>query len=220
MLGAFPRGEHLCPVPDFVVVHFLDYKGPACFDDLPKTWVPIPCAEAQHKTLQWVTRASLPLRLAWALTIHKSQGITTHEGSIVSFDGCSGRAPVAKLGLAFVAWTRATNWGRMAFHKLPPFADFLAARLTREFSARAEFEQQADAMFLKLLERRGTSHEALLAEHERHLQAQTLAQEGRDPTGAEIADLRAMLSAVGVAPVSDSVTRYCEQQSGRKAGGL
>ena len=220
MLGAFPRGEHLCPVPDFVVVHFPDYKGPACFDDLPKTWVPIPCAEAQHKTLQWVTRASLPLRLAWALTIHKSQGITTHEGSIVSFDGCSGRAPVAKLGLAFVAWTRATKWGRMAFHKLPPFADFLAARLTREFSARAEFEQQADAMFLKLLERRGTSHEALLAEHERHLQAQTLAQEGRDPTGAEIADLRAMLSAVGVAPVSDSVTRYCEQQSGRKAGGL
>ena len=47
---------------------------------------------------------------------------------------------------------------------------------TCEFSARAEFEQQADAMFLKLLERHGTSHEAPLAEHERHLQAQTLAR--------------------------------------------
>ena len=27
-LGAFPRGEPVCPVPDFVVVHFPVYKGP------------------------------------------------------------------------------------------------------------------------------------------------------------------------------------------------
>ena len=83
-------------------------------------------------------------------TIHKSQGITAQEGTIVSFDGSKGRASVAKLGLAFVAWTRATSWSRVGFHKLPPFADFLAARLTREFSARADFEQKADALFVKL----------------------------------------------------------------------
>ena len=145
----------------------------------------------------------MPLRLAWALTIHKSQGITAHQGCIVSFAGCNGPAPVGKLGLAFVAWTRATNWHLMAFHKLSPLADFLSARLTREFSARAEFEHKADAMFAKLLEKRGTSPEALLVEHERHLQAQTLANEGREPTHAELADMRAMLSAAGVAPVSD-----------------
>ena len=44
-LGAFPRAEPVCPVPDFVVVHFPEYMGPACFDDLPKTWVPVPCAK-------------------------------------------------------------------------------------------------------------------------------------------------------------------------------
>lgn len=38
----------------------------------------------------------------------------------------------------------------MAPHKLPPPADRLSARLTREFSARAEFEQKADDMFAKL----------------------------------------------------------------------
>ena len=59
-LGAIPRDETACPVPDFVVVHFPEYKGPACFDDLPKTWVPIPCAEVRHKTLQSVTRANVP----------------------------------------------------------------------------------------------------------------------------------------------------------------
>ena len=41
----------------------------------------------------------------------------------------------------------------MAFHKLPPFADFLAARLTREFAARADFESKADGMFADLLQR-------------------------------------------------------------------
>ena len=138
----------------------------------------------------------------------------------MSFDGCKGRAPVAKLGMAFVAWTRATSWSRMCFHKLPPFADFLAARLTREFSARADFEHKADVLFVKLLERRGMSAEALVAQHEKNLQATTLAKEGRHPTNAEITDLRAMLSAVGVAPVSDSAARHCEHHSGRKGNGL
>ena len=86
---------------------------------------------------------------------------------------------MGKLGLAFVAWTRATHWHLMAFHKLPPLADFLSARLTREFSARADFEHKADALFAKLLERRGTSHDALLVEHEGHLRAVAPARERR-----------------------------------------
>ena len=105
----------------------------------------------------------------------------------------------------------------MGFHKLPPFAHFLAVRLTREFSASADFEHKADVLFVKLLERRGMSAEALVAQHEKNLQATTLAKEGRHPTNAEITDLRAMLSAVGVAPVSDSAARHCEHHSGRKS---
>ena len=108
--------------------------------------------EAQK--LKSVTRAGLPLRLAWALTIYKSQGITAREGCIVSFGGFRASS-VAKLGLAFVAWTRAERWSRQGFYKLPPLGDFLSARLGREFEARSVFEHKADALFASLLSRMG-----------------------------------------------------------------
>ena len=46
-------------------------------------------------------------------------GIIAEEGCVVSFDGALSAIAVSKLGLAFVAWTRATRWEKMAFHKLP-----------------------------------------------------------------------------------------------------
>ena len=117
------EGSKLALLPDLVVVHFPPYVGPALLHGLPRTWVPVPCAEVHHKNNNRQVRAGVPLRLAWALTIHKSQGITAHEGCIVSFDGVHGSSSVSKLGLAFVAWTRATTWAKMAFHKLPRLDD-------------------------------------------------------------------------------------------------
>ena len=77
-----------------------------------------------------------------------------------------GRSSVSKLGLAFVAWTRATTWAKMAFHKLPRFEDFLSARLTKEFEARSAFESKADTLFAAFLQRRGMTEDALLLERE------------------------------------------------------
>ncbi len=76
-----------------------------------------------------------------------------------SFDGARGSQTVSKLGLAFVAWTRATRWENMAFHKPPPLEEFVAARLTREFAARSDFESKADDLVVEFLQQHGMSVE-------------------------------------------------------------
>ena len=96
----------------------------------------------------------------------------------------------------------------MAFHKLPPIEDFVAARLTRDFEARSAFEAKADALFLAYLARRGMTPEALVRAHEDHFKQATRALEQREASDSEISDLRAMLAINGVAPISDSVAKY------------
>jgi hypothetical protein len=69
----FPCGFRDCPLPNMVIVNFPEYKGQACFDGCPRTWVPVPVAKTQSNTRKYQWRAALPLRLCWALTVHKCQ---------------------------------------------------------------------------------------------------------------------------------------------------
>jgi hypothetical protein len=126
---------------------------------------------------------------------------------------------VAKLGLAFVAWTRATTWAKMAFQALPPLEDFLAVRLTKDFQTRETFEIQADDRHDAFLNNRGISEESQLAAHRAHLRASLLRTDAREPAEEEYQDLQAMLQQHGAAPVSDSVRRWGQDRVGRKAGG-
>ena len=90
-------------MPFAAIVRFPSYTGPAFFPNDPKL-VPVPAFTAhfggsggQAKSL---SRTQLPLTLAWAITIHKSQG-ATYDKAIVNI----GEKEIA-LGLTYVAFSR------------------------------------------------------------------------------------------------------------------
>ena len=49
-------------------------------------------------------------------------------GEVISFERAIMPKPVAAVGWAFVDWTKATSWKRVAFRSLPPVDDSVAAR--------------------------------------------------------------------------------------------
>ncbi|XP_057861149.2 uncharacterized protein LOC131069656 [Cryptomeria japonica] len=92
-------------LPKYVVVEFKNYSGPHWDNANPK-FVPIP-------PITRGSRTQLPLAMAWALTIHKSQGLTLDEATIDI-----GKAE--KQGLTFTVLSRVKSLHDLRIE--PPFS--------------------------------------------------------------------------------------------------
>jgi ATP-dependent DNA helicase PIF1 len=100
----YKKGSAPPELPTYVMVEFDGYSGLPFEDHNPKT-IPIPPIQ-KGRTLQ------LPLRLAWALTIHKSQGLTLPKATIDI-------GPRERAGLTFVAVSRVKSL--QCLRIMPPF---------------------------------------------------------------------------------------------------
>ena len=68
--------------PETIIIHFPNYTGPQFFlDENKKNWIPINPLVIYSKEAG-ASRRQFPIRLAYAMTSHKTQGETLHKGIV------------------------------------------------------------------------------------------------------------------------------------------
>ena len=90
-------GTHIGTLPICVIVNFPKYTGPALFhvdgDDAGnaqrRLWVPILPQTRNHEDKAWISRTQVPLRLCYAITINKSQGLSLERPTVVNLNPTS-----------------------------------------------------------------------------------------------------------------------------------
>ena len=182
------------------------------FPDAPRTWVPVLAVRIQSAKRKTMFRTSIPLRLSWALTVHKCQGITSEEGTVFNMEVSKKRNPIRTAGLAFVGFTRTRGFDKFAVQALPPLRDFYEMRKTADFKNRVEFEAVARCNHERfLLETTGMSLED---EYQAHAEREKNKRLDGDAAMSddELEILRQQLLKSGVADPDPAIVKHLQQE--------
>jgi hypothetical protein len=100
-----------------------------------------------------VTRTQLPLTLAWGITIHKSQGMTIGDGRTIPRIKVHFGNREFSLGLTFVALSRVTSLGCIAFEPMPTYDRMLSVCTSTLLQARLREMTRIDQLAAQTYER-------------------------------------------------------------------
>jgi ATP-dependent DNA helicase PIF1 len=105
-------------LPACILVEFDEYDGPSAVTNSERPIVPIvpETAEFDEACGKSGNRSQFPLVLGWAMTIHKSQGLTLDKVVLGI-----GSIEIA-VGLTYVGCSRIRSWQNMAFDYSFPWA--------------------------------------------------------------------------------------------------
>ena len=126
-------------LPISVMIQFDKYSGPS-FSPANSSLVPISPISACASTSHTLERLQLPLRLAWSLTIHKSQGLTL---PIAWVDiGKTERTS----GVSYVAISRVKTLSSLVLEPMP-FERLAKIKLCKDLKFRIEEEERLHKIF-------------------------------------------------------------------------
>ncbi|XP_057837395.2 uncharacterized protein LOC131047633 [Cryptomeria japonica] len=118
-------GEHPPQLPLFVVVQFQNYTGPP-WDHNNPTNIPIP-------PISRGLQRQMPLKMAWALTIHKSQGLTLQRATIDIGN-------IDRQGMTFTAISRVRDLTSLRIHPAFTFERYARMQQSPHVTRRKEEE--------------------------------------------------------------------------------
>ena len=156
--GALGTVEAICyesdqrppDLPIAVTVKFDSYSGPT----LPDGTVPItPLRRTWFSTTKQCSRLQIPLKLAWAVTIHKSQGLTLDKAVIDV-----GKKEFST-GLTFVACSRVRQLTDLLF--VPPFSFQRVANLSKSVRLKDRLIEDARLQQMSVVATEGSSTQSL-----------------------------------------------------------
>ena len=200
-----------------VFVDFPQYVGPVMVSDHP-TWVCVPKQTCRHEKFRSLARTNFPLVLCYGMTVHKSQGITVSGRCVFNMEHEPTWSPFKNMcGLAFVGFSRVTDFCNMAFKYVPDYWSLQAMAETDMFRWRCALEKRLDDLHDQtagMVFQGKASVEDDVHRHRSWSKLTTLSD-------AEVADLTHMLSVRGVLPqpgYTDTPTRGPASKAGGGGG--
>ena len=151
-------------LPICVIVDFPEYTGPPLFhiqgdeegNKRRRKWVAIFPETRAHDDKPWLTRTQLPIKLCYAITINKSQGLSIARPTNIDLNPptpSSKYKPLRIRGMAFVAATRLTTRENLAFRNLPSYQEFQAAMSTPSFQHRVKHDREMRMAHVRTLKK-------------------------------------------------------------------